>query len=157
MTTTLPKKRAGKAPRRGGAYLDEYLGLCADLPLARIETKAEFARAGKIVDRLAVVGEERLSRAQSDYLDVLVTLFEDAEQRLFGKELAELDAALRDVSGVEALRYLAEQTGMSGSDLGRLLGNRQLGSAILRGDRQISKANAKRLGEHFRVDAGLFL
>ncbi len=46
---------------------------------------------------------------------------------------------------------------MSASDLGRLLGARPLGSAILRRERQLSKANILKLADHFRVDPGLFL
>jgi len=46
---------------------------------------------------------------------------------------------------------------MTASDLGRLLGQRQLGATILRGDRKLSKTHIRRLAEHFHVDAGLFL
>ena len=46
---------------------------------------------------------------------------------------------------------------MTASDLGRVLGNRSLGAAILRGDRAISKANAIKLADYFKVSAALFL
>ena len=46
---------------------------------------------------------------------------------------------------------------MSASDLGRLLGNRTLGAALLAGRRNLSKAHIKKLGEHFKVESGLFL
>ncbi|GAG52203.1 unnamed protein product, partial [marine sediment metagenome] len=58
---------------------------------------------------------------------------------------------------VSLLGFLLEENSMSASDLGRLLGQRQLGSAILRGDRNLSKAHIKVLSAHFRVEAGLFL
>ena len=53
-------------------------------------------------------------------------------------------------------RILAEQ-GLSGSDLGRLLGSRPLGSAVLRGERELSKAHIRTLAEHFKVSTDLFL
>ena len=46
---------------------------------------------------------------------------------------------------------------MSASDLGRLLGNRELGPAILRGDRQLSKKHIQILSKHFAVSSDLFL
>ena len=46
---------------------------------------------------------------------------------------------------------------MSVSDLGRLLGQRELGSKILRGDRELSKAHIRTLANHFRVTAAMFI
>jgi len=37
------------------------------------------------------------------------------------------------------------------------LGERSLGAAILRGDRQLSKSHMKTLGDYFKVAPGLFL
>jgi antitoxin component HigA of HigAB toxin-antitoxin module len=51
---------------------------------------------------------------------------------------------------------MLKEQGMGGSDLGRLLGNRPLGSAILRGERQLSKAHIRILAEHFKVSTDLF-
>ena len=46
---------------------------------------------------------------------------------------------------------------MTASDLGRLLGNRTLGAAILSGQREMSKNHVKNLADHFKVDPALFL
>jgi antitoxin component HigA of HigAB toxin-antitoxin module len=46
---------------------------------------------------------------------------------------------------------------MNASDLGRLLGNRELGSKVLRGERNISRSNAKALSAHFALPAKTFL
>jgi antitoxin component HigA of HigAB toxin-antitoxin module len=46
---------------------------------------------------------------------------------------------------------------MTASDLGRLLGNRTLGAAILAGRRALSKTHIKKPAEHFGVEPGLFL
>ena len=58
---------------------------------------------------------------------------------------------------LDALKALLAEHGMSASDLGRLLGNRTLGTPILSGRRALSKAHIKKLAEHFKVEPGLFL
>jgi antitoxin component HigA of HigAB toxin-antitoxin module len=55
------------------------------------------------------------------------------------------------------LRYLMRGREMSASDLGRLLGERSLGPAILRGDRELSKAHVRTLCAHFRVSPVVFI
>jgi antitoxin component HigA of HigAB toxin-antitoxin module len=62
-----------------------------------------------------------------------------------------------EVTVIEVLRFLMEGHDMSASDLGRLLGNRELGAAILRGDRSLSKAHIQTLSRHFAVSTDLFL
>jgi antitoxin component HigA of HigAB toxin-antitoxin module len=55
------------------------------------------------------------------------------------------------------LRYVVETAGMSASDLGRLLGNRGLGSTLLSGKRELSKNHICILADHFHLDAAYFL
>ena len=153
MATAATKRPA----RTSQSYLDEYLALCAEFPLVKIETKAEFARSKKMLDRLSLMREEAMSRAQTDYLDMLVDVYEEGERKFHGPALAAFDAMCAAISGVEILQSFADDHGLSGGDIGRLLGSRQLGNAILRGDRKISKAHALKLGEHFHIDAGIFL
>jgi antitoxin component HigA of HigAB toxin-antitoxin module len=91
-----------------------------------------------------------LTPGQADYLYALSELVSAYEQSHHPIEDADLDA-------VEKLQYLLEESGMTASDLGRLLGNRQLGSAILRRERELSKTHIVKLCEHFKVSADLFL
>ena len=144
-------------PKRPAAYMDEYGELCAAFPLVPLRTRAELRAAEKVMDRLAVVDEDRATPAQEDYLFVLTQLYAAAERRLFADELAELEASLEAITGVDVLRFLLDRRGMSGGDLGRLLGNRQMGNAILRGDRQLSKEHVRVLAGFFGVHADLFL
>ncbi|MBA3272264.1 MAG: hypothetical protein H0T11_00125 [Chthoniobacterales bacterium] len=58
---------------------------------------------------------------------------------------------------IKTLKYLMAGRGMNASDLGRLLGNRALGSAILRGSRKLSTANIRAICKHFQVGAGVLL
>jgi len=57
---------------------------------------------------------------------------------------------------LDTLKRMLKEQGMRGSDLGRLLGNRPLGGAILRGERQLSKTHIRILAEHFKVSTDLF-
>ena len=68
------------------------------------------------------------------------------------------------VEGVEAgadsravLRYLLADRDMSASDLGRLLGDRSLGTKILNGERALSKSHIKILAAHFHVSPAALL
>ena len=95
-------------------------------------------------------GRDRLTPGQEDYLEALSTMVEAYERQ-------HAAATVAGMSPIEALSFLLEENGMSGSDLGRLLGTRQLGSAILRGKRSLSKAHISALCKRFSVDASLFL
>jgi antitoxin component HigA of HigAB toxin-antitoxin module len=61
------------------------------------------------------------------------------------------------IGGPDALKHLLEQNGMTGYDLGNLLGKRSLGSKIMRGEHELSKMHLRILPDRFKVDAGLSL
>ena len=123
-------------------------GLNALWPLRPIRDDVDLSNAQEVVDALAVLPTR--SRDQKDYLETLSTLIEkyEQEQGTFNDD---------DASVLDVLKFLMEGRAMSASDLGRLLGNRELGAAILRGNRQLSKANILKLAEHFAVSPALFL
>jgi len=126
-----------------------YGGLIRAHRLRPIRTEGELDKATAIVNQLAVT--EGLSRDQIDYLEVLTGLIEAYENKHHAM-------AVKGNDPLQVLRFLLAENGMSGSGLGRLLGGpRQLGSAILRGERQLSKAHIRKLSERFHVDASLFL
>ena len=50
-----------------------------------------------------------------------------------------------------------ELKGVTQSQVSQTLGDRAAASSILSGRREVSKAQAKRLGELFNVDAGVFI
>jgi antitoxin component HigA of HigAB toxin-antitoxin module len=100
------------------------------------------------VDRLAVRAD--LNRDERDYLESLSTLIEQYE-----REQEPVFTAGRDP--VETLKYLMQGRGLNASDLGNLLGNRALGSKVLRHERELSKANILKLARHFGVSPALFL
>jgi HTH-type transcriptional regulator/antitoxin HigA len=86
---------------------------------------------------------------QNDYMKQLANTIADYEAQKY-----------RDENGhdpVGNLKFLMEQHNMSSSDLGRLLGNRSLGSRILNGHRALSKGHIRKLSEHFHVSPAVFL
>jgi antitoxin component HigA of HigAB toxin-antitoxin module len=56
------------------------------------------------------------------------------------------------------MKHLLSQSGMTASDLGMMLGNdRGLGSRLLNGQRELSKAHIRILVAKFHLSAELFL
>jgi HTH-type transcriptional regulator/antitoxin HigA len=124
----------------------DYAGLVRLLPPRPIHDKVDLANATEMIDALA--GHD-LTPDQEDYLDVLSDLVAKYEEDR---------SPLRRTRStpLERLRFVVQEAGMTASDLGRLLGNRGLGSLILRGRRQLSKTHIRVLAEHFRLDPGYF-
>ena len=58
---------------------------------------------------------------------------------------------------IENLKFLLEANEMTASDLGRLLGDRSLGSRILNKQRSLSKAHIKTISQRFRVSPAAFI
>lgn len=122
-------------------------GLCRLLPLRPIHDEADYDNAIEMLDSL--VGFD-LNKDQLDYVVALTTLVGAYEDEHYAIDTT-------DKTGLEALKYLLEHNDMTASDLGVLLGNRSLGSKILRGERELSKTHLRILADRFKVDAGLFL
>ena len=152
-TTTLTNRIATGARRGTDAYRDEYFKLCSGLGYlpAPIRTAADARAAGAVVDALAPRGEDSLTEAEADYLEVVSDLVEEHERPARDA----LAAAAGDA--IDVLRSILDDHGMTASDLGHLLGNRSLGGKLLRRERSLSKAHMLALGRHFAVEPGLFL
>jgi antitoxin component HigA of HigAB toxin-antitoxin module len=132
---------------------DDYLQLVRRHPLKAIRNDAELRSAYKVIDPLSVIDEDKLSAAQGDYLFALTDLVWAYEQQRHRVDLAAGDRA----DGIDVLKALMEERGMNASDLGRLLGKRQLGSAILRRERELSKAHVLKLAAWFGVSTDMLL
>jgi HTH-type transcriptional regulator / antitoxin HigA len=82
---------------------------------------------------------------------VLSTLVESYENTPYLLD----DPAIR---GLDALRALLDDHGMSAADLARLLGvHRSMGSKLLKGERALTSQHLKILSDRFKVTADLFL
>ncbi len=113
-----------------------------------IETEAENDAVLTIVERLLEKGEDRLTPEQHVIFDLLTALIENFEDRAWPVP----DAAPKDV-----LCDLMEHRDLKPADIAPLVGSRAKVSEILSGKRAISKEQARRLGEFFRVSPAAFI
>ena len=126
---------------------DKWIEVLMDMyPLYPIHNKNDYRKALSAADTL--VGKD-LDTIASRYLEVLTLLIERYEREHFDIEMNNLNP--RDV-----LKYLCSENDLSASDLGRILGDRSLGSKVLNGQRGLSKSHISILSEHFSVDSSLF-
>ena len=110
------------------------------------DLEAATARAMAISEK----GESTpLSESEQDELEILLALVENYEDRR-GYRLEDKRTP------IERLKSLMSEEAMNSNDLGRLVGQRQLGSAILRGRRELNKRHITVLAEHFHVSPALF-
>src|SRR5262245_36206188 len=103
-----------------------YRALVDILPPRPIHTEAEYNEVAAVVDRLAVL--DRRTNDQNDYLDALARFIMDYDDVHYPDPY---------VPPIQMLKFLMDQHDMSANDLGRLLGDRSLGSKILHGERQL--------------------
>jgi HTH-type transcriptional regulator/antitoxin HigA len=125
----------------------DYKGLVMMFMPKAIHDEIDYENTVEVIDGL--VGHE-LSGEQELFLDTLSTLAEVYENEHHAIKTS-------GVSPLEALKFLMEEHGMIAADLGNLLGERTLGSKILRGQRKIGLKYAKLLAERFAVDVSLFI
>ncbi len=113
-----------------------------------IETEAENEAALAAAEMLMVKGDNGRSAEEDALLALLSGLIEQFEASHY-----KLDAtAPRDV-----LAYLMEHNNLRPTDLAEIFGSRGKVSEVLSGKRSISKDQAKRLGERFRISPAAFI
>jgi len=98
---------------------------------------------------------EPRSADQQRFAMLLVTLIDAWERMQHPVEPEDAD----DASGrpLDNLRHLMSQEGMNANELGRLLGDRTLGSRILSGKRQLTVKYIRILSRYFGVGAEVFI
>lgn len=127
---------------------DVWIDLLTGLyDLRPIHAKKEYETALKALKTIMRVPNRNLD--QNDYIKQLANTIADYEAQKYRIE--------NKHDPVGNLKFLIEQHNMSSSDLGRLFGNRSLGSLILNGHRALSKAHIRKLSEHFHVNPSVFL
>jgi HTH-type transcriptional regulator/antitoxin HigA len=115
--------------------------------LQAIESEEQYESMLNEIDELAA--RSNRNAVEDKYLETLSILVEEYEGRIHAIDVG-------CVSPLEVLKDLLDEQGMTGSDLGRLLGQRELGSKILLGKRQMSKAHIEILSKRFKVSPSLF-
>ncbi len=128
--------------------ITEYGQLLAEALPRPIETEKENERALAIVNKLMSKGEDKLTPEEQTLLKLLVRLIEDFEEKAY---------PIPEAPGWRVLRTLMENRGVRQADLLHIFGSRGIASEVVNGKRAISKAQAKALGEFFKVSPELFI
>ena len=129
-------------PRLYGNLLVEYLP-------GVIETEEENEKALEIVERLMKKGEDNLSPEEDRLLDLLVTLIEGFEEKAYPMGETSNPAL--------AVRELMREHELKQTDMLDIFGSQGVVSQVLNGKREISKAQARKLSELFRLPIGVFI
>ena len=126
----------------------KYARLVARVAPMIIETSEEFSRADAQIGRLLRKGDDNLSVEEKRVLALLSRLIEDYGERTF---------TIPPDEPHKPLQFLLEQNDLRQADLVGIFGSRGRASEVVNGKRAISKAQAKALGEFFRVSPELFI
>ena len=112
-----------------------------------IHDKVGYDNAVEVVHALA---GHKLNRDQDDYLAIMAKLVEEYETENVPEP--------KSVRGVDAVKFLLGEHGLSADNLGELLGvNRSVAYRILNGTRNLTADHVKKLSKRFSVSADLFL
>jgi len=126
--------------------MEEYWRLAREFPLVSIHDDTHLEKALDVVDRLTdrsmrTAGAEEYLRALAD----LVYVYEQAH------------VTWPPVTGVDVLRHLMEENGLSQADLAPLFGGRSVISDVLAGKRRLNLTHITRLAERFGLPANVFI
>lgn len=111
-----------------------------------VRSDAELARLTALL--LELDDRDNPSAEEQALAEMLTLLIEDYEEKYH---------PLPSVPPHESLTALMEERGLKHKDIWPVLGNKGAATEVLSGRRSISKAQAKRLAEFFRVPVEIFL
>jgi HTH-type transcriptional regulator/antitoxin HigA len=123
-----------------------YARLLAKFLPKPIQSERELEAATALL--LELDERKDLSLEKDALAEVLTVLIEDYEDKHY---------PLPEVPPHQALKSLMEDRDLKHKDIWPVLGNKGAATEILSGRRSISKAQAKRLAEFFRVPIDLFI
>ena len=117
---------------------------------AVISSDEELERLTEEVDRLMSKGIKQgsLSPEEEKLLDLLSYLIENYEDEHY---------PMPEVAPNEVLKFLMEENDLKQKDLLQIFGSTGIASEVVNGKRAISKAQAKKLAEYFKVSVELFI
>jgi HTH-type transcriptional regulator / antitoxin HigA len=104
-------------------------------------------------EQAILIAEERAHRTnrtseESTLYELLIALIEKYENEKY---------PMGETTPLSMLLHLIEARNLKQTDLISVIGSSSVVSEIINGKREISKAQAKALGEFFQVDIGLFI
>jgi len=125
---------------------DTYFELVKRFPLTRIRDDNHLDRAQEMIDRLL---EKKLDEGEQEYLDVLTDLVEAYENE---------HHPIPDASEADVLRELMRSNDLGQAKLAKAVGISQSTiSAVLNGNRSLTKAQVVLLAKFFHVSSAAFL
>jgi HTH-type transcriptional regulator / antitoxin HigA len=125
----------------------EYQKLLVEYQPKIIRTEEENEKALTIVEKL--MHQQHRSPEEDELYDLLVTLIEKFEQEYYTPGDGSTPHSM--------LLFLMEQRDIKQSDLVGVIGSKGIVSEVVNGKREISKAQAKALGDFFQADPGMFI
>lgn len=126
-----------------------YADLLVEALPGVIRNEKENEQALAFVGRLMKKGEDALSPEEDRLLDLLTTLIEDFEDKAY---------PMGETSNPQvALRELMREHELKQTDMLDIFGSQGVVSQVLNGKREISKAQARRLSERFRLPIDIFI
>jgi HTH-type transcriptional regulator/antitoxin HigA len=125
---------------------EQYLALVRAFPLVSIHSDAHLDEAVAVIDQLLDIPKR--STAEEEYLQALTDLVEVYE---------DAHVVIPTVSGLDALRYLMEENGLTQADLVPDFGTRSIVSEVLAGKRRLALTHITHLAERFGVPADVFI
>jgi HTH-type transcriptional regulator/antitoxin HigA len=119
--------------------------LAKALPRA-IESEEERRRAHKTIE--ALMADKNRTVEEGELLRLLAVLVQEYEQRTFD---------IPEVPPHELLQFIMEEAGLKQKDLLDVFGTPSIVSAVVNGKRAISKAQALKLAERFKMSPSAFI
>ncbi|MEQ1605163.1 MAG: transcriptional regulator [Pyrinomonadaceae bacterium] len=127
----------------------KYANLLVEHLPSVIETEEENDKALQVVLGLMKKGSERRSPEEGRLLELLVTLIENFEDKAYPiSEKSNPPVALRELMFEHQLKQ---------KDMLEIFGSQGVVSQVLNGKREISKAQARKLSERFRLPVDVFI
>ena len=123
-----------------------YSKLLAEIAPRAIETEEEYDRLLALAERLTFA--KNLTPEERALYKLLVTLIEVYETENYPMDKSEPH---------EILQHIMESSGTRQADLVGIIGSSGVVSEVVNGKRAISKAQAKALGDHFKISPSLFI
>jgi HTH-type transcriptional regulator / antitoxin HigA len=123
-----------------------YASLLAKYQPKVIKTDEENETAIALAEELA--HRPNKTSEESALLELLIALIEKYEDETY---------TMGDSTPHSLLLHLMEARGLKQADLVGILGSSGVTSEVINGKREISKAQAKALGDFFKVEPGLFI
>lgn len=125
-----------------------YADLVVKILPTAIQSEEEYEIMLANIDELMSVSEDKLSPEEERLLETLAILVESYEDEHY---------PMPEVAPNEVLKFFMEDRELKQKDLLHIFGSTGITSEVVNGKRSISKAQAKKLAEYFKVSVELFI